>query len=272
MKDLSIIIVHFKQHEETKRLLDHLIEKTKLPCSAEILVVLNSSYQGNSISSNSIKFLKPGKNLGFGAGINYGWEYAKGENLLILNPDIIPEKNSIVDMLQFINSGLYKNIGILAPRLMYFDGSRQHSVRRFYRWFDLFFSRLSLLVKSNPYFYHQHLMSGIDISKPIEVDWAVGACLMLSRKFIASQPYIFDPRFFLYFEDVELCTRCWRSGFKVVYQPQIIFHHFHHRESKNIFSYSGFQHIFSGLKYFIKYRGLYHRGESCSTVTEAGTD
>lgn len=272
MKDLSIIIVHFRKDEETNRLLDHLIEKTKLPPSTEILVVLNSSYRGNSIKSDSVKFLKPVKNLGFGAGINFGWEYAKGENLLILNPDIIPEKNSIVDMLQFINSGIYKNIGILAPRLLYFDHSRQYSVRRFYRWSDLLFSRLSLLVNSNPSFYHHHLMSDLDISKPIEVDWAVGACLMLSRKFIQTQPYIFDPRFFLYFEDVEICTRCWRSGFKVVYQPQIIFHHFHHRESKNIFSLSGFHHISSGLKYLIKHRGLYHRAESYSTVTEAGTD
>ena len=93
-----------------------------------------------------------------------------------------------------------------------------------------------------------------------EVDWVVGAAMMINRE--AMQKIgMFDERFFFYVEDVDLCRRMWEGGWKVVYYPESKMTHFHTRESADkkgflsIFNKMTRIHIQSGIKYFWKYRG-----------------
>jgi len=103
------------------------------------------------------------------------------------------------------------------------------------------------------------LMKDYDHKVAAEVDWLMGACLMVNEKAL-EQVGGMDERFFLYFEDVDWCRRFWLRGWKVLYLPAVKFSHYHQRTSEH----GGFwglatnwvmrEHIWSAVKYFYKYR------------------
>ena len=94
-----------------------------------------------------------------------------------------------------------------------------------------------------------------------EVDWLFGACLLIRKSFL-EKIGLLDERFFMYFEDLDLCRRFWHQGYKVVYFSQVEMVHYHQRLSAEkggvlgIFSRGGRIHIASGIKYFAKYLGV----------------
>ncbi len=94
-------------------------------------------------------------------------------------------------------------------------------------------------------------------AKPVE--WILGACMM-ARKSALQKIGSFDERFFLYFEDTDLCRRSWENGHKVYYAPESQMVHYHMRESAeysglmSIFSYPTRVHIKSWIKYILKYK------------------
>ena len=79
---------------------------------------------------------------------------------------------------------------------------------------------------------------------------------MLIRSKAAGEE-VFDPRFFLYFEDVDLCLRLKKAGWKVVYHPEALAIHEHRQESrKNPFSRANYEHFKSWIKFILKYRNI----------------
>lgn len=106
-----------------------------------------------------------------------------------------------------------------------------------------------------------------------DVDWMVGACLFLRRELYETLQG-FDERFFLFFEDIDLCRRCWEHGKRVVYMPEIRALDKKQRLSgKNIFSlltnWTTRVHAMSALKYFWKWRGKKFPDNSPSGKTHA---
>jgi hypothetical protein len=97
-----------------------------------------------------------------------------------------------------------------------------------------------------------------------EVDWLMGSCLMFRRNLTLPGGEIYAPRFderyFMYFEDTDICRTIGTKGFKVVYNPQAIIIHDHQRESARHPWYIAifrdritWVHIISWFKYFIKW-------------------
>ncbi|MEK7307338.1 MAG: glycosyltransferase, partial [Nitrospirota bacterium] len=88
-----------------------------------------------------------------------------------------------------------------------------------------------------------------------EIDWALGACMMIRTEAVPDE--VFDPRFFLYFEDVDLCLRLKKAGWKVVYHPEAAAVHEHRQKSrKNPFSRANYEHFKSWVKFILKYRNI----------------
>ena len=88
-----------------------------------------------------------------------------------------------------------------------------------------------------------------------DVDWLFGACLFI-RKSVIEKVGAFDERFFMYFEDLDLCRRVWRAGYRVTYLVTITMVHYHQRLSAErsglfgLLSHGGRIHVASGIKYF----------------------
>ncbi|MBD3248146.1 glycosyltransferase [Candidatus Falkowbacteria bacterium] len=257
--DISVIIVNYKNPEKTNACIESIKNSDTGDLNLEIIAVDNNS-RDDSIEKISrahpdIKIIASNKNLGMGGGNNIGIAEAGGRYLLILNPDTIIKGEAIKKLHDLINSR--EDVGIVGPRLLNPDNSLQYSCLRFPKFHTPFFRR-TFLGKLAPGHLNRFLMKDFDHSETREVDWMIGSCLMIDRNLLAKLSKAFDEKFFMYFEDTDLCRRCWKESYKVVYHPQAVVVHDHMRQSAGKPWYLApftdklaREHIKSWMKYFI---------------------
>jgi len=263
---ISIIIPNYNQKNFLKVCLNGLF-KVQLKSEYEIIIVDNGSKDGsqetikqlNNLAKGLIKFILNKKNLGFGAACNVGIKKAKGDYLLILNPDIAVLKGSIESLVKCMEEN--KKAGIIGPRLLNPDRSIQKSCYHYPSWYipilrRTFLGSLGWAREKISYY----LMADFDHQKTRSVDWILGAALMI-RKEMLKKIGLFDQRFFLYFEDVDLCRRASQRGWEIVYCPLAEMFHYHQRDSARLGIFSLFSkftwiHIASAIKYFSKWREI----------------
>jgi N-acetylglucosaminyl-diphospho-decaprenol L-rhamnosyltransferase len=256
MPQLVIIIVNYN----TANLLPACLKgifASEPPCHFEVQLVNNgppeeiedallSSFPGIQIHQNS-------RNLGFGKAANLGASFWDAPYFLFLNPDVIPQPESWVRLWRSIET--HPSAGMVVPKLVNPDGSLQYSCRRFYQWSTLILRRFpwNRIWPDHPAIQRNMMREWMHMEVH-EVDWALGAAMLVRRGAISDQD-IFDPRFFLYFEDVDLCFRLRQNGWRVLYDPSSLMVHQHKRESAGgVFRPVKFHHFFSLIKFLLKHR------------------
>lgn len=260
---LSVIIVNYKSFDDLDRCLTAILE-TKPTTEYEIIVVENDSQQPEKEKEflakwkDFITYLPAPANLGFGRGNNFGASKARGEYLLILNPDIEIWKDSIDEAVKYLDE--HKDTGILGGQLRYPNGTIQDSYRNFPTFPDQIIKRVSFFRKRK--FLRKrvsrYLMWDKDPNITEPVDWVVGGCMFIRKKAF-DDVRGFDDQYFLFMEDVDLCRQMWSKGWKVVYHHTIIATHREERLSaggiSDFFRKKTLRvHVASALKYFWKYR------------------
>ena len=253
--DLSIIIVNYKSKEKLSNCLKSIAAADLSGLSFEAVIVENNSSDDLSGLISQYYFAKlvvSEKNLGMGGGNNFGVENSSGELILISNPDIVFQKDSIKNLAAALRAD--SSLGLVAPKLLNSDGSLQYSCARFPRWYMPILRR-TFVGKFFPRALADFSMQDFDHNQNSPVDWIFGACLLVRRADFQGKK-IFDERFFMYFEDTDLCRRIWKSGQKVWYLGTTEVFHDHQRDSanKNIFSNRLMRiHLKSWWQYFIKW-------------------
>jgi len=252
---ISVLSVNYHAADDLRRLADSL-RQHKGDARIELIVCNNSRdepIESETSPELPITVLED-ENIGFGAGINRAFRASRGETIFIANPDVRVTAGALAAGAAYLASNA--DVGIALPLLRYPDGAIQPSVRRFYTWPVVFYARSPVRgLAITPQFFRDYLCEGIDRSAPSDVDWGLGAAMFLRRADIpADGP--FDDRFFLYFEDVDLCLRTWASGRRVVYCPQIECVHAHRRASSRALSSAGWRHFQSLWRFVGKHRGL----------------
>lgn len=261
MIDLSVIIVNYGSGRLAKACVES-IRRSAPRAAYEIIVVDNASSDDSqellATEVPGIRFLPQTENLGFARGVNAGMEAAQGAFLLILNPDIIVLNAAIDRLLEFARA--HPRAAVLAGQLLNPNGSVQDSAFRFYSPFTILARRTPLgLLPFGRRHLQQVLLHEYDRKDPRPVDWILGAC-MLVRRSAVQEVGSMDPRFFLYFEDMDWCRRFWQHGYEVWYVPGAQFAHYYKRASAQEAGLSALFHpitrihIASGIKYFWKYR------------------
>jgi len=282
MFDLSLVILNYKQKGLVKQCVKGILAADP-QINCEIILVDNNSSdnclveiesffeQKNQVKMNPSLFndtsqfkidlitIQAGSNGGFAVGNNLGIARATGKYIAVLNPDIAIVQGALEKMVQIMEQNL--TIGILGPKLINPDGSVQHSCRHFPDWKMPLYRRsfLGQLPWGKVALQH-YLMVDFDHNKNITTDWLFGAFLLF-RKSLLEKIGFFDERFFMYFEDLDLCRRCWQAGSQVYYLSDVEMVHYHNRLSAEktgllgIFTKAGRIHLSSGLKYFAKYFG-----------------
>ncbi len=229
--DVSIILVNYRSREKTRRCLCSLRKADFSGVSHETIVVDNSETADFDTSFErefpEAVFLSSGKNLGMGGGNNRGAERATGKFFLILNPDTLVRPDAV--RLLFLGMKEREDIGIMGPKLLNPDGTLQYSCLRFPKVWTPIVRRTSL-GRLVPAYLGRYLMTDFDHETIRDVDWMIGSCLMIRADFYRRVGG-FDERFFMYFEDTDLCRRAWRSGLRVVYLPEAVVIHDHARGS-----------------------------------------
>ena len=260
--DVSIIIVNYNEKNMTKSCLNGILKVTP-GLDYEIIVVDNCSNDGSQemltgfkIKDLRLKVVLNNQNLGFGAGCNLGIKEATGKYILILNPDIAVLEGSIERLFQFMEEN--KQVGAVGPKLLDPIRTVQLSCYRYPAWYIPILRRTFLgkvnWAKNKLNYY---LMTDFNHQEKKEVDWLLGACLMLRKKTL-DEIGVFDERFFLYFEDVDLCRRAKIKGWLVYYYPEAEMFHYYQRTSASygilsLFSKITWTHIVSAIRYFWKW-------------------
>jgi len=258
---ISAIVLTTWTAQDAVKCVQALLRQT-IADELEILVIDNHS-EDDSIGTLRARFgthpqvrlLESNRNRGYGGGNNYAAGYARGEYVLIINPDNELEPEGLERMVQLLRAD--SSIGILAPKLQFPDGSVRDCARSFPSFFDVLIKR-TFLHHFFPGRMRRYLQTDVPDAPLRDVDWVVGACLFFRRDFFSALGG-FDERFFLFFEDMDLCRRIHLAGKRVVYASSIRAQDRKQRLSGGgfaslFFKRTGRIHIASALKYFWKWR------------------
>ncbi|RZL29146.1 MAG: glycosyltransferase family 2 protein [Sphingomonas sp.] len=241
---LSVVIVNYRTPALTiscvRSLLKHSIAKPE-----DIIVVENAS------GDNSLDVLRSGldctiveaeKNRGYGAGVNLGVAHARNELVLCLNPDTYFNDDDVLRVGEIFEAE--PTLGLLGLDLCYPNGERQYSARRDYSFLDIILRRtvLGRLKVGHPV-VDRHLMKDAWDGGIFAADWVMGTGFIVRRAAFDAVNGM-DTDFFLYMEDVDLCVRLRKAGWRVAAVPGIHLVHDHQRASgQKLLSQAAGRHI-----------------------------
>ena len=250
---VDIVIVHHETHLLLERCLAALCAE---PWGVVRHVVVVDNASGGGIAGIAaqfpkVQFIANSDNFGFAGGCNQGMAQGGAPFCLLLNPDTLCTGSAIDRLAQCMVQ--VPTAGVVAPRLVNPDGSLQYSCRRLPTLAAVLMRGLRLGVGEAGQ-VGRYLMREWDHAQRSEVDWAIGACLML-RRVAVDQIGGFDDRFFLYCEDTDLCLRMRAAAWSVLYDPMAVVIHEHRRESARIVPGRATRvHLCSLLRLFRKHR------------------
>lgn len=249
MLDISVIVVTYNTGGLIRECLGQITQ-----ASLEVIVVDNASVDETvSIIEDefpTVKLIKNQENLGFGVANNQGVEVAKGQYVIILNPDLIISPEAIQEMAVYLEE--HAHIGIVGPCILNAEGSLSLSARPPYSVrgvLGVYFG-LERLFPALIYEEYERRLTSTDA--PQSVAWLQGACLMM-KKSLFNTLGGFDEHFFLFAEDTDLCDRVWQGGYEVVYFPRVTAKHY---ESTSVsrFPYISVLHYHTSPLYYFRKR------------------
>lgn len=217
--DLSIVLVNYNCGDFLTSALKSL-ETAKKTLNLDIWVVDNNSSDGSLEAAKKIfpkvHFVENKENIGFGAANNIALKMITNEFILLLNPDIEVEKETLPFMVEFMENN--KDVGAATCEALKSDEKIDWA---YHRGFPTPWASL-LYFLGNDRLYH---LSDKNMKKVHEVD-AISGSFFLTRKSVLEKVGLFDEDYWMYAEDIDLCFRIKKAGFKVMYVPSVRVIHF----------------------------------------------
>lgn len=233
--EVSIIIVSFNTCQLLKECLQTLAQEAG-EIRYETIIIDNASQDSSAemVAQEfpQVKLIRSSINLGFAAANNLGFAQARGDYVVLLNSDAFLKPQALSRAVAYMRTD--STIGAGGARLIGSDGSWQPSARQFPSILNHFLAVSGLAAK-----YHRSRFFGradrtwADHNQAAETDWVPGAFLIIPRRVLEQVGY-FDERFFLYYEEVDLCKRIKAAGYKIWYWPDVVVVHWGGESSKTL--------------------------------------
>lgn len=226
---LSIVIVAYKSREEIGPCLASLPRSLE-GRAVEITVVDNSPTDQDGVREivrrdfPQVNYAAAEANLGFGRANNLGYASARSEFVLFLNPDTVCNDAALTHCLAQLRADA--RIGLISPRLELADGSMDLACRRSIPTLWDGFCRASGLAAAFPRtaFFSGYNLTHLPADGVHEVGAINGAFMLAPRRVlerVAPGGEVFDARFFMYGDDLDLCIRVARAGFRIVFDGRV---------------------------------------------------
>lgn len=227
--DVSVVIVSFNVADLLITAIGSVLEDLeRAKVTGEVIVVDNASADGSVATVRErfldVRVIANTTNVGFGRAANQGMLAARGEVVVVLNPDASVQPGFFTATQEFLAQE--PHIGLLGPHVVHADGTTQPSCRRSY-------SLASALLESTPLQWwfgetpdlRRFYCRDLDETQAARVDWVEGACLIARREVLQAVGG-FDPRYFMYFEETDWCGRIKAAGWDVAFFPgaQVLHH------------------------------------------------
>ena len=220
--DVSVVIVSYNTEELTRRCLRQLLDSRTEDVSFDVTVVDNASSDGSADAVArefpEVRLIRLGDNVGWGRAINRGAVASTGRYVLFLNPDAAPVGSPVAELFRF--AGKNPENGIYTGRTLHADGTDDlyscwglPSLRGYVG----FATGLSTAFPRNSWINPEGL-PGYDRRSVREVPAVSGCCMLVERE-LFNRLGGFDPQYFLYSDDIDLCTRAAALGARPVVVP-----------------------------------------------------
>jgi GT2 family glycosyltransferase len=262
--DVSILIVSFNTRGVLRESLES-IERESPGLVVEISIVDNHSSDGSPEMIEQefphVRLLRSDVNLGFGAANNAALEGCRGRYIVLLNSDAFLTPDSLRLAVKHMDDNPRAGLG--GGKLVGRDYSWQPSARMFpgiLSDFSVMTGLASRYPKSKLFGHFDRTWA--DQSLPSEVDWVPGAFSII-RSDVIEKLGFFDPAFFLYSEEVDLCKRIQSAGYQIWYWPDIIVIHIGGESSRQVksleMSSTGAQLVLWRMRSTLLYYRKHHR-------------
>ncbi len=248
--DLSIVIVNYNTKRLTAQTINSVIKTTE-GIEYEIIVVDNSSDTSEYFEMNDkrVKILSRVENKGFGHACNKGANVAIGRYILFLNSDTIMERDTLKCAVSYMDK--HSDIGCLGIKTLLKDGSFDHGCKR---GFPTPFNSLCYVLKLDKIFpkvkkFGGYTLNYLSQNETNEVDCVSGAFMLIPKR-VAAETGLFDEEYFMHGEDIDLCCRIKRAGYKVVYYADVKMTHLKGQSTQKTKSSDAIKNFHNGIKKF----------------------
>ena len=256
MLTLAISIVNYNSRDDLDRCLASL---AMYPPAVDYKVWVIDNASAEPIADlakkyKDVTFVFNTKNVGFTVANNAVIRRIESRYHIVANPDIVLTEGALDGLVAYCDA--HPEVGVIAPRLTYADGSLQYSCRTF-PTLTTFLTR-GFFEKTMTGPMRRYLMADWDHASVRDVDWILG-CFLFMRRSAFDAIGGFDEGFFIYYEDIDLCYRMKRAGWRVVYYPLATITHAYKRASaEGFFTKLKYIHTKSAMRFFMKH--LFRRG------------
>lgn len=223
---------------------------------SNIFLIDNSPTPTTEFNNLLVKYIFTGNNWGYGAGHNIAIRHTVEQNIpyhLVINPDISFNPDILNTIEQFMDAN--PNIAQLMPKVYYPNGETQYLCKLIPTPFDLLFRRFlpASWTKERTAIFELRA-SGYD--KLMDVPYLSG-CFMFLRTEVLKEVGLFDERFFMYPEDIDLTRRITKK-YRTVFFPNVSIIH-HHAQSSYVNLKMLYIHITNMAKYFNKWGWIFDK-------------
>ncbi len=259
-----IIVSHNDLNKECLQSLQDARNATSVKTTVVVADNASKKYDAHALVKETIPdaiILLRNGDFGFGRSCNRATQEVNASYCFFLNPDTLLTDPLILETLHTF-AETHPDTGIIAPKVYYFDGRLQETIRRFPRWFAPFTQRTKLSQTDfGKKYAAEFMMLDDDHTHIRDIDWAQGSALFV-RASAANVSGYFDDRYWMYFEDVDMCRSMHDYGKRVMYLPTVSLKHAHGKESAKyqslvvnlIKNKTARAHILSWLKYLWKWK------------------
>ena len=252
--DLSVIILNWNSKEFIDECLQSVSRTIPSNIRKEIIVVDNGSKDDSVLHIRkeyaNVVLIENNINRGVAPARNQGLMIARGKYILILDVDTIVHDHAIEILIQTMEND--DKVGLCGPKLVGSNGNIQYSCREFPTILSKAYRQLP--GKWQDFLLKEEELRDWDHDSLREVGYVIGACQLIRKKTL-DDVGILDPKMFYGVEEVDLCLRFWKEGWKVIYNPESVVTHVEQRLGrKRIISRLQIEHIKSLMIYFWKHR------------------
>jgi len=250
------IVLYNHSLAEIKPLVEILRKSTLI---SVIFLIDNSPTKQPDFNNLEVTYIFNNKNIGYGAAHNIAIRKTIDQDIpyhLVINPDIAFEPSILAEIEPFMNNN--SDIGLLMPKILYPTGEIQYLCKLIPTPFDLIFRRF-LPEKWTSKRTERFELRSTGYNRIMDVPYLSG-CFMFLRTEAIRQVGLFDERFFMYPEDIDLTRRIHRK-FRTVFYPEVQVIH-HHAQGSYVNGKLLYIHISNMIKYFNKWGWIFDKERS----------
>ena len=215
---IAVVVVNF----ESGPALMECVRSLRSEGATELVVVDNGSTDGSTAGVQDafpgVEVVVPGTNLGYGGAANRGVAATTSELVLVCNPDLSVRPGALATLAAVLHH--QPTVAVAGPLIRTPAGDRYPSARQFPSLVDAAGHALFGLFVPENQFTRNYQRTDVAVADGTtqQVDWLSGACFLVRRSAFEAVGG-FDEAYFMYAEDVDLCWRLGRAGYRAVYVP-----------------------------------------------------